>query len=149
MIKIAHRGNFEGRNTERENDPGYVYTALNSGYNVVVDVWLIDKIWYLGHSFPKVAIDISWIQDNRIWVHAKNLEGYVSLYNNPKVHVFWHDKDEYVFTSKGIKWANVGVETNDGIMFLPEHDEIVAAKIRDNDISPLGVCSNNFSYLLA
>lgn len=145
MIKIAHRGNYKGRNIERENEPTYINEALNNGYSAEVDVWLIDKKWYLGHDFPKYEKPIEWFQDTRLWVHAKNLEGYVSMYNNPKIHVFWHDKDDYVFTSKGIKWANVGVTTHDGIMVMPEFSPDATNALKEKRIVPLGICSDDFS----
>jgi hypothetical protein len=145
MIKIAHRGNYKGRNASLENSPAYIYEALNNGYDAEIDVWLLDREWYLGHDFPKYHIQLEWLQDRRLWVHAKNLEGYVSLYNNPKVHVFWHNKDDFVFTSKGIKWANTGVITHDGIMVMPELTPGIIEELRLERIVPLGICSDNFS----
>lgn len=143
MIKIAHRGNYAGRNGEKENTPSYIEQAIAAGYDVEVDVWLIERQWYLGHDFPRDKIDRSFLERPQIWTHAKNLVGHVSLWNNIKVHVFWHDRDEFVFTSKGIKWAAAGVVTNDGIMVMPTPDLI--EEINLGIIEPLGVCADNFS----
>jgi hypothetical protein len=147
MIRIAHRGNFNGRNFERENTISYIEEAIAAGYNVEVDVWLIEKQWHLGHDFPGEKIELSFLERPEVWTHAKNLVGYVSLYHNPKVHVFWHDKDDYVFTSKGIKWAKTGVVTHDGVMVMPEHDDELCRQIRNNIVEPLGVCSDDFGLI--
>ncbi len=37
MIWIAHRGNLEGPNKERENEPSYLKEAIEAGYDVEVD----------------------------------------------------------------------------------------------------------------
>lgn len=146
MIKIAHRGNYKGRIEERENAPDYIEEAIAAGYNVEVDVWLVDGKWMLGHDFPTYEVPLSFFERPEIWTHAKNLVGYVSLYNNPKVHTFWHDKDDFVFTSKGIKWCRTHVITYDGVMVMPEFNDY-HTEILKNNHSPLGVCSDNFQLL--
>lgn len=144
MIKIAHRGNYKGRNTERENTVAYIEEAITAGYNVEIDVWLIEKTWHLGHDFPGEVIELSFLERPEIWTHAKNLVGYVSLYNNSKVHVFWHDKDDFVFTSKGIKWCRTHIITHDGVMVMPEFNDYHTEVIRSGNLIPLGICSDNF-----
>lgn len=144
MIKIAHRGNYSGKNVLRENTKSYIEEAIAAGYDVEVDVWLIGKVWHLGHDFPGEIVPISFLSRPHIWVHAKNLVGYVSLYNNHKVHVFWHDKDEFVYTSKGIKWAYSGIITHDGVMVMPDSIPELVEKIRSGELEPLGVCSDDF-----
>jgi hypothetical protein len=143
MIKIAHRGNFAGRVEERENTVSYIEEAIALGYDVEVDVWLIDRQWHLGHDFPGEKIEREFLQQPMIWTHAKNLVGYVSLYNNPLVHTFWHNKDDFVFTSKGIKWCKTHVLTYDGVMVMPEFNDY-HTDILKNGHSPLGVCSDDF-----
>ncbi len=149
MIKIAHRGNFAGKNSDKENFPDYIEAAIAAGYDVEVDAWLLadTKVWMLGHDFPKYEVPLSFFQRPQIWTHAKNLIGYVSLYNDPKCHVFWHNKDEFTFTSKGIKWANFGIETSDGVMVLPENDPYLRVALTKGQIEPLGICCDNFSFL--
>lgn len=144
MIKIAHRGNYAGRKSARENTISYIEEAIAAGYNVEVDVWLIEKTWYLGHDFTNEEIDLSFLERPEVWTHAKNLVAYVSLYNNRRAHVFWHNKDDYVFTSKGIKWASPGIITHDGVMVMPELSSISVAALESMEVSPLGICSDNF-----
>jgi hypothetical protein len=145
MILIAHRGNYKGTNKERENAPDYIEEAISAGYNVEVDVWLIDGKWMLGHDFPMYEVPLSFFERPQVWTHTKNLIGYVSLYHNKNAHVFWHDEDEFVFTSKGIKWARSGVRTHDGIVVMPEWDEDITEDLTFRILEPLGVCSDDFN----
>jgi len=149
MILIAHRGNYQGRNQERENTPLYIEEAIEAGFDVEVDVWLIDKQLYLGHDFPRDKIEVSFLERPQIWTHAKNLVCYVSLYNNSKVHVFWHNKDDFAITSKGLKWALTGVVTHDGVVVMPENSTGITTMLRNGSLSPLGVCSDDFSLLIS
>lgn len=144
MILIAHRGNFNGKNEEQENSPDYIEEAIKAGYNVEVDAWLIEDKWMLGHDFPKYEVPLSFLERPEIWTHAKNLVGHVSLWHKPLVQCFWHDKDEYVFTSKGIKWAKAGVITWDGVVVMPETNQLMTARLKNKRLRPLGVCSDNF-----
>ncbi len=38
MILISHRGNLYGINSDKENSPNYLLSALNKFFNVDVDV---------------------------------------------------------------------------------------------------------------
>lgn len=145
MIFIAHRGNYKGDDPLKENSPEYIEEAISAGFDVEVDAWLIDGKWMLGHDFPRYEVPLSFFERASIWTHAKNLVGYVSLYNNSKAHVFWHNKDDFVFTSKGIKWANKGILTHDGVMVMPEYNDYHMQMYRLGHLSPLGICSDDFS----
>ncbi len=39
MILISHRGNIDGPNTDNENKPSYIASAINRGYDCEVDFW--------------------------------------------------------------------------------------------------------------
>lgn len=144
MIRIANRGNYNGINSQRENTVSYIEEAIAAGYDVKVDAWLIDTTWHLGSDFPKEIVDLSFFERPCVWTHAMNLIGYVSLYNNPKAHTFWHNKDEFAITSKGIKWARTHILTYDGVLALPEYNDYHTNLLRMEQIDPLGVCSNDF-----
>jgi hypothetical protein len=144
MIKIAHRGNYDGRNVDRENTPDYVNEAISAGYNVLVDAWLIDKEWMLGADFPLHKVHLSFFERPEVWVRARNLVGYVSLFHNHTAHVFWQHKDDFTFTSKCIKWANKNILTHDGVMVFPEFNDYYMQMIRLGHLDPLGVCSDDF-----
>ena len=109
MRRIAHRGNYQGKNVERENTYLYLKEAIIAGFDVEVDVWLIDDKFFLGHDGPneEVSLDqLKFIQPFA-WFHAKNYAALETLLTN-RMHVFFHDQDEYTITSRGYIWAYSG-----------------------------------------
>lgn len=107
MIKIiSHRGNLSGK-TPDENKPAYIDTAISEGFDVEVDVWLVDNKWYLGHDEPQYETDIKFLSNYRLWCHAKNTEALDVLLKND-IHCFWHETDKFTITSKGVPWGYPG-----------------------------------------
>lgn len=122
MIFIAHRGNTEGPNP-LENHPDYIKKALSKGYNVEVDVRYLSGKFYLGHDTPDYEIDEAFIENERIWVHAKNFKALDHLLKNPKIHVFSHNVDPYVLTSKGYIFtfpSNASEYSEKSVCVMPE-----------------------------
>ena len=144
MIKIAHRGNFNGRNIVRENTIDYLTAAIEAGYNVELDVKYENDVFWLGHDISQEKVTLTFLRQSAVWTHAKNIEALNTLWHHPEVNVFWHDQDDFTFTSKGIKWANFGVLTNDGIMVMPDRDLKVVEKINLKIIQPFGICCDDF-----
>jgi hypothetical protein len=118
MIYIAHRGNINGPNPDKENHPDYVTTALKNGYHVEVDAWLIDNQVYLGHDAPTYeATDYfqyqgTWYDYNghfrdspSLWVHCKNFEALSGDAWYFHGNYFTHDKDDFTLTSQGYIWT--------------------------------------------
>ena len=60
MILISHRGNLSGPNPNRENSKEYILEALDKGYSVEIDVWLVKDKIYLGHDNPEYEINIDF-----------------------------------------------------------------------------------------
>ena len=52
MILISHRGNLNGKIPLRENEPDYIWLAIQAGYNVEIDIWFVDGKFKLGHDEP-------------------------------------------------------------------------------------------------
>lgn len=131
MILISHRGNINGKNTERENQPEYIDETLELGYDVEVDVWYEDGKLYLGHDLPQYEIQLEWLwkRHSKLWIHCKNLKA-IEFFNNQisnSLHYFWHEEDEVTLTSKGYIWAYPGNQPIKGsIAVLPElnHDDL-------------------------
>ena len=69
---ISHRGNLQGPDKNQENSPDYVQTALEKGYDVEIDVWFVNDVFYLGHDKPQYQIDESFLKNDKLWCHAKN-----------------------------------------------------------------------------
>ncbi len=142
MIKIARRGNYAGRNKDRENTSTYIDEAISKGYDVMVDVWLVGNRWYLGHHFPKEEIQLNFLERPAIWTHAMDLKGYVSLFNNPKVHTFWINNDDMTYTSKNIKWTRLSHTSHDGIIYIRHPNEALIRYTESTKL--LGICTDNF-----
>lgn len=148
MIRIAHRGNFAGRDPDKENTLDYLDAAVNAGHDIMVDAWFLNRQWYLGYDMPHTHVTPAFFENPYVWTKARNLEAYVALFSNPKAHVFWLNHDNFTFTSKNIKWANTGVWTLDGVVYMPEDSpEILAELSKPEIVTPLAVCSNTFEYL--
>ena len=139
MILISHRGNINGRIEKYENHPGYIGDAIRLGYDVEIDVWMIEGILFLGHDEPQYKIDLAWIHDrsHRLWIHCKNIhamEYFNQLHFN--INYFWHQEDTVTLTSKGHIWAYPGKQPiKNSIAVMPE--------LSDEDVSQcIGVCSD-------
>jgi len=117
---IAHRGNIDGIEKNYENQPDYINNAINLGFDVEIDVWFIKDRLYLGHDEPQYEVNLKFLQNDKLWCHAKNIVAlqYMLLHN---VHCFWHQTDDVVLTSKGFMWTYPGKElTYNSICVMPE-----------------------------
>ena len=109
MKFIAHRGNTQGPNPEKENDPDYIQEALEQGYDAEIDLWYTNGEWWLGHDHPTYTVSEEWLLKHKycLWCHAKHIEALVALMDLG-MNCFWHDQDNYVVTSHGYIWAFPG-----------------------------------------
>jgi len=142
---ISHRGNIDGVNQERENNPTYIDTALNLGYDVEVDIrGSFYTKFYLGHDEPEYIITPSWLFERaeRLWIHAKDIQALYSLTQQASnFNVFWHQEDSYTITTKGYIWTYPGQTlTPSSIFVMPEISEQLFS---NNEIeSCAGICSD-------
>ena len=111
---IAHRGNVCGVDCAEENKPAYLLTALSSGYDVELDLWLLDNgRWYLGHDKPDYMVDFSFLTDHAefIWIHCKNGAALHALSSrsaqrvSPLLQYFFHVNDDFTLTSNSLLWT--------------------------------------------
>lgn len=124
MKIISHRGNLKGKITERENSPSYIDEAISCGYDVEVDVWSIDKKYYLGHDAPQHEVTADWLLKRPLWCHAKNQSALEQLLIE-KITCFWHESDAYTTVSNGYLWCFPGNFSKIGITVnLEEHIDI-------------------------
>ena len=136
MIYISHRGNLTGKQPERENTIEYIDEALAKGYHCEIDLWFIDREFYLGHDEPQYLVEQwSFLHNERLWCHAKNYDALQALLNMD-IHCFWHQEDDYTVTSKGWIWAYPNKPGNKRtIAVMPEID--------DMDVTAFdGICSD-------
>ena len=102
MNKIAHRGNMAGEKPSQENTRPYIMKAALSHY-VEVDVWFEDGTFWLGHDGPENKIDAAFLENERLFCHAKNVAALHKMLSLG-IHCFWHEKDTVTLTSRGFVW---------------------------------------------
>jgi hypothetical protein len=111
---IAHRGNLDGPTPDLENSPRHIMHAIDSGFDVEVDVWVIDSKIYFGHDGPVYGpIEESMLEEmsDRLWIHCKNLDALIWFKDNKgKYKYFWHQSDDYTITSNGYFWTFPGMQ---------------------------------------
>lgn len=135
MILISHRGNINGINKKYENNPTYIQSAINKGYNVEIDVWY-KNAFFLGHDRPQFKVSQKFLENKKFWCHAKNLEALEKL-QKLKTKYFWHQEDDYTLTSNGYIWTYPGKKlSKKSICVLPELNKKKLPKL----IS--GICSD-------
>lgn len=137
MIYISHRGNINGKNIEMENTPEYIDAAINSGYDVEIDIWAHGDRLFLGHDCGHSEIDIEFLNKRiySLWIHCKNYKS-VEFLRDKDFNWFWHDQDDMTLTKRGYIWVYPGKQPiNKSIAVLPE--------IYNDDVSKcIGICSD-------
>lgn len=138
MILISHRGNTTGPNPEQENHPDYIDNAISLGFDVEVDIWVINSTINLGHDNPQYKVTHQWLNDrcDNLWIHCKNIKA-IEWFNSIKgFNYFWHEEDTLTLTSQGHIWTYPGKQPI-------KHSIAVMPEIRNDDISLcLGICSD-------
>lgn len=146
---IAHRGNINGPNPKKENQPEYIEEALLAGYEAEIDVWVSNTgEIYLGHDNPDYLVDSSFLDKNRgkLWCHAKNFHALDYLQKN-KYHCFYHVNDPYVFTNMGEILAHPDSQIySNTISMMPECCPNEKFNIA-NLLTSKGICSDYISYI--
>lgn len=138
MILISHRGNINGKFPELENSIDYINSAIKLGFDVEVDVWMIEGVLFLGHDEPQYGITQHWLNERytKLWIHCKNIEAVEWFSDIGAFNWFWHETDTITLTSKGFIWAYPGKQPiKNSIAVMPElHDDTISMCV--------GVCSD-------
>jgi len=146
MIFIAHRGLITGPDIEKENKVATIDFAIKEGFDVEVDLWVLDNKLYFGHDLKDIEkISFEYISERKksLWIHAKNSEALrlLSMLDEKEgLHFFWHQEDNYTLTSKNIPWIYPGCQAMPtGIIVLPE---LVMDTNNIKNMTVKGVCSD-------
>ena len=148
MKYISHRGNLNGRNEDLENRPKYIDYAIKNGYDVEIDIRLINGVLFLGHDKEQYPVSIDWLIKRKeyLWIHCKDffsLSYLLGLSNNP-LKVFYHKNEEYTIISNNNIWShNQSVIDNRCIIPLLSKEEIESWK----PMNVYGVCSDYIEIL--
>ena len=103
MFFISHRGNLHGPNKKDENKIEYINQALEQSFDVEIDLWFLNKNFFLGHDKPQYKVTRNYLKNKKFWIHAKNLECFYEL-SKFNLNYFWHESDKVIFTRKGFYW---------------------------------------------
>lgn len=138
MILISHRGNTDGKYESYENEPTYIDKTIDEGFDVEIDIWMIEGTLFLGHDKPQYGISQDWLNKRyeRLWVHCKNIEAMEWFNMIGGFNYFWHQEDTVTLTSFNHIWAYPGNQpVKNSIAVMPEiyNDDILHCK---------GVCSD-------
>lgn len=142
MIYIAHRGLLTGPDKKKENQPQQIRQALELGYHCEVDLWVLNDTLYLGHDEPQYHVTRDFLEDTRLWIHAKNLTALSWLCAQPdQLNYFWHESDKYTLTSRQYIWTNPGNNlTANSVMVMPEHEDTTLTNAIEADC--YAICSD-------
>ena len=135
MIIISHRGNTNGRDESNENSLSYIDKAINLGFEVEIDLWVLNNELYLGHDSPENNVSIDWLnyRKNKLWVHSKNVDSLEYLYNTD-LNFFWHDLDKTTITSKNFFWSQPNIYLKNGVTVELNYKKI--------NYEVLGICTD-------
>ena len=148
MRIIAHRANLNGPSKDRENTIDQIYRSIEYGFDVEIDVRIINQKILLGHDKSKESISLEKLLklSNYLWIHCKNIDAleYFKKNNlNNVFNYFWHQEDNYTLTSKGYIWSYPGsILSPNSINVLPEwSNEINKLKFLKTD-EVYGICTD-------
>lgn len=149
MILISHRGNIDGRIEDLENRQSYIKEAIDLGYHVEIDLWLISDSLYLGHDDPTYKVDIEFLDEykDKLWIHCKNIGALSYLLKISRKHrFFFHENEKYVLTSLGdlIVHGQTNRFPEDSVYMMPEILNVNKKYLVDCK----GVCSDNIKNYL-
>lgn len=134
---ISHRGNLNGPSPKTENKISTINNALNLGFDVEIDIRLLDEKLYLGHD--EILYNYEEIERylllhaNKLWIHCKNIEALSYLLKYPALNLFGHNNDDFVLTSRKEIFCKPGINSNEKyIIVMPELIPIYTTEILDN-----------------
>lgn len=149
MKIISHRGNLTGPNSVKENSIDYIEEAIAEGFDVEIDLRVVNDQYYLGHDIPQYFITAQWLEKYKdvLWIHCKNRESLEKMSTSVvKFNYFWHETDNYTITSKGIGWVLVGqLPYSKSIIVLPESIDLYSNQ-SEHIKNVYGICTDNPIY---
>lgn len=138
MKIIAHRGNLDNSNPLRENSPEYIDQAIESGFDVEIDLRCENNYFYLGHDKSQYQVSMLWLyqRKDKLWIHCKDVKSMEVLSNSPvDFHYFWHESDRYTITSKGFGLVLVGqFPFKNSVIVMPEKIDLYSPPYGDEYI---------------
>lgn len=122
MKIISNRGNLSGKNSCVENHPLSVEAALEKGYMVNVDCWVIADLPKFGNTSPMYDVHPNFLKNDKLIFRAKNIEAMQYLMKN-RYHCYWNEHDKYCLTSRGLLICSTGmpaIKHSESVALTPE-----------------------------
>ena len=143
MKIISHRGNVRGPLPDKENRPSYIDCAIGNGYDVEIDLRIIDGELWLGHDVPQYKVEHSWLQPRKeyLWIHCKDLAAAKECW---EYQSFCHMGDPYTYTSTGKIWLHDLSMKIDNNVIIPLIDDIDYSPMNGD---PYAICTDH-PYLI-
>lgn len=139
MLYISYYGNIYDKNKDLENEPSYIINAINNGYNVFIDIQLIENDYYLGGKY-KIELDFLQKFIHYLWCNCLDEITYIKLRNISNDIKIINDLKDLV-------WGYHEINNNNFISVLPEllknNYEIRDLKNKSNFI---GICSSYIGW---
>ena len=152
MKLIAHRGNINGPDPSKENNPEYLEQAIAQGFDVEVDLRCENHKFYLGHDKSQYQVPMTWLvkRKDNIWIHCKDFKSLDVLSNSPvDFNYFWHQEDDFTLTSKNYIWTYPGKPyTPRSIIVMPEWNKDIDKFVELRAYNCFGICSDYVGYLV-
>ena len=107
------------------------------GYDVEIDVRIIESNIFLGHDTPDHKVDLGFLKERErhLWCHAKNIEAFLFLLDK-EIHCFWQERDDYSLTSRGFLFTHSRITK-------PTKKSIIFSDIEPiSVVGAAGVCSD-------
>lgn len=144
MRLISHRGNISGPSPLVENTHGFIQAAIDDGYDVEIDVRLINGSLYLGHDNPEHPVELTWLMDRKhnLWIHTKNF-GALDFLLGKGLKVFYHQLEKHtVIGNTNVIWSHDLSEASErSIIPLISLDDVLLNK--NLSMRFYGVCSDH------
>jgi hypothetical protein len=135
MVLISHRGNLDGPKPKLENNPAQVKSVILSGFDCEIDVWNINGHFILGHDRPSYPVKEKFLENKKLWCHAKNLQALEVMLGNKNIHCFWHENDDFTLTSKNFIWTFPEKSTS-------KKSVVVSLDKKSSDYQCYGICTD-------
>lgn len=145
-LLISYRGNTSQIVPEQENKLEHIQNALNKGFHVMVDIWLVGtNNLATGTTRAQYPIDINFIRENNIICHAMT-SNTMNFLLEKGLHCFMWDREKYSLTNGGLIWSSVDPQVNSRtILVLPERN-IPHLSVLAN-LKCAGICSSRIQEI--
>jgi hypothetical protein len=142
---ISNKGNLTGINSSLENTLEYTTKALEQGFFVVVDVWLVGSSHLaLGNYRAENPVTLDFLQNKRVIARARSVQTLQYLIEN-RVHCFMNGKDDYIMTNGGLIWTSCKDITKKCIIAMPEWSIDDFSTVVN--INCAGICSDKIQLI--